>query len=216
LESHALIATLKPLKFCASSKVFGVLLKDTFLPTSTKTMEGLARIRTLSLGLFISLIVLLAAMPQPFSRKSTFLYSWHLYVNSQLVHYPDVTHRCSDRALANHKVVTDSFRSIYTINSGIAEGTAVAVGRYPEDSYQGGNPWYLNTLAAAELLYDALYTWNKQGYITVTSTSLAFFQDFSSSVTAGTHDLLILTSSSCDAPQVFFLNVDHITMLTQG
>ncbi|KAH8759677.1 Six-hairpin glycosidase-like protein [Hyaloscypha sp. PMI_1271] len=94
---------------------------------------------------------------------------------------------CSDRALANHKVVTDSFRSIYTINSGIAEGTAVAVGRYPEDSYQGGNPWYLNTLAAAEQLYDALYTWNKQGYITVTSTSLAFFKDLSSSVTAGTY-----------------------------
>jgi glucoamylase len=68
---------------------------------------------------------------------------------------------------------------------------AVAVGRYPEDSYQGGNPWYLNTLAAAEQLYDALYTWNRQGYITVTSTSLAFFQDFSSSVTAGTY-----TSSS--------------------
>ena len=44
--------------------------------------------------------------------------------------------RCSDRALANHKVVTDSFRSIYTLNSGIAEGTAVSVGRYPEDSYQ--------------------------------------------------------------------------------
>jgi glucoamylase len=103
----------------------------------------------------------------------------------------DISYRCSDRALANHKVVTDSFRSIYTINSGIAEGTAVAVGRYPEDSYQGGNPWYLNTLAAAEQLYDALYTWNKQGYITVTSTSLAFFQDFSSSVTAGTQALIL-------------------------
>jgi glucoamylase len=95
--------------------------------------------------------------------------------------------RCSDRALANHKVVTDSFRSIYTVNSGIAEGTAVSVGRYPEDSYQGGNPWYLNTLAAAEQLYDALYTWNKQGSITVTTTSLAFFQDFDSSITAGTY-----------------------------
>ncbi|KAK3943533.1 glycoside hydrolase family 15 protein [Diplogelasinospora grovesii] len=94
---------------------------------------------------------------------------------------------CSDRALANHKVVTDSFRSIYTINSGIAEGVAVAVGRYPEDSYYNGNPWYLNTLAAAEQLYDALYVWNQQGSITVTSTSLAFFQDFLSSVTAGTY-----------------------------
>ncbi|KAG0646292.1 hypothetical protein D0Z07_8248 [Hyphodiscus hymeniophilus] len=94
---------------------------------------------------------------------------------------------CSDRALANHKVVTDSFRSIYTINSGIAEGDAVAVGRYPEDSYQGGNPWYLNTLAAAEQLYDALYTWNKQGSIAVTATSLGFFKDFDSSITAGTY-----------------------------
>lgn len=41
---------------------------------------------------------------------------------------------CSDKALANHKVVTDSFRSIYSINSGIAEGKGVAVGRYPEVS----------------------------------------------------------------------------------
>ena len=39
---------------------------------------------------------------------------------------------CSDKALANHKVLTDSFRSIYAINSGIPEGIAVAVGRYPE------------------------------------------------------------------------------------
>lgn len=48
---------------------------------------------------------------------------------------------CSDKALANHKVVTDSFRSIYAINNGIARGVGVAVGRYPEDTYQGGNPW---------------------------------------------------------------------------
>ncbi|KAF7946409.1 hypothetical protein EAE96_009407 [Botrytis aclada] len=94
---------------------------------------------------------------------------------------------CSDRALSNHKVVTDSFRSIYSINSGIAEGVAVSVGRYPEDSYYGGNPWYLNTLAAAEQLYDALYTWNRIGSITVTATSLAFFKDFSPSITAGTY-----------------------------
>lgn len=51
---------------------------------------------------------------------------------------------CSARALANHKVTTDSFRAVYAINSGIAEGSAVAVGRYPEDVYQGGNPWYVS------------------------------------------------------------------------
>jgi glucoamylase len=84
--------------------------------------------------------------------------------------------------------VTDSFRSIYSINSGIAQGSAVAVGRYPEDVYFGGNPWYLATLAAAEQLYDALYVWNKQGFITVTSTSLPFFKDFGSSITTGTYN----------------------------
>lgn len=94
---------------------------------------------------------------------------------------------CSDKALANHKAVTDAFRSIYPINSGVPQGHAVAVGRYPEDVYFGGHPWYLNTLAAAEQLYDSLYVWNAQGYITVTSTALAFFQDLSLDVVTGTH-----------------------------
>lgn len=94
---------------------------------------------------------------------------------------------CSDKALANHKVTTDSFRSVFAINSGIAEGLAVAVGRYPEDVYQGGNPWYLANLAAAEQLYDALYQWSKNGSLTITTTSLAFFRDLSSSVATGTY-----------------------------
>ncbi|RHZ59208.1 hypothetical protein CDV55_102012 [Aspergillus turcosus] len=94
---------------------------------------------------------------------------------------------CSPRALANHKVYTDSFRSIYPINSGIAEGVAVSVGRYPEDSYYNGNPWFLTTLAAAEQLYDAIYQWNKIGSITITSTSLPFFNDIYSSAAVGTY-----------------------------
>jgi glucoamylase len=47
---------------------------------------------------------------------------------------------CSDRALSNHKIFVDSFRTIYTLNSGIPEGSAVAIGRYPEDTYYNGNP----------------------------------------------------------------------------
>ncbi|KAF2804608.1 extracellular glucoamylase protein [Mytilinidion resinicola] len=93
---------------------------------------------------------------------------------------------CSSKMLANHKAVTDSFRS-YSINSEIAQGAAVAVGRYSEDSYYNGNPWYLNTLAAAEQLYDALYQYNKLGSITITSTSLAFWTDIYSSAAAGTY-----------------------------
>lgn len=94
---------------------------------------------------------------------------------------------CSPRALANHKAVTDSFRSIYGINAGIPAGTAVAVGRYAEDVYFGGNPWYLNTLAAAEQLYDALFQWNRIGSITITSVSLPFFRDIFPSAAVGTY-----------------------------
>ncbi|KAF8176989.1 glucoamylase [Pholiota molesta] len=94
---------------------------------------------------------------------------------------------CSDKALSSLKVYVDSFRSIYGINSGIASNAAVATGRYPEDVYFNGNPWYLATAAVAEQLYDSLIVWKQQGSLTVTSTSLAFFQQFSSSVTAGTY-----------------------------
>ncbi|KAG8626199.1 hypothetical protein KVT40_006600 [Elsinoe batatas] len=94
---------------------------------------------------------------------------------------------CSDKALANHKVVTDSFRSIYTINQGIAQGTGVAVGRYPEDSYYGGNPWYLATFAAAEQLYDAVFTWRRLGSLSITSISLPFFRDIYPSAAVGTY-----------------------------
>ncbi|TFK52523.1 glucoamylase [Heliocybe sulcata] len=94
---------------------------------------------------------------------------------------------CSDKALSNLKVYVDSFRSVYSINSGIASNAAVATGRYPEDTYQGGNPWYLTTFAPAEQLYDALNVWAAQGSLNVTSISLPFFQQFSSSVTAGSY-----------------------------
>ncbi|KAJ6584037.1 glucoamylase [Mycena vulgaris] len=94
---------------------------------------------------------------------------------------------CSDKALSSLKVYVDSFRSIYTVNSGIASNAAVATGRYPEDSYMGGNPWYLTTAAVAEQLYDALIVWKAQGSLSVTPISLAFFQQFSPSVAAGTY-----------------------------
>jgi len=43
----------------------------------------------------------------------------------------------------------------------------------------------LCTLAAAEQLYDALYRWDSQGYLDVTSISLEFFRDFNSSISVG-------------------------------
>ena len=49
--------------------------------------------------------------------------------------------------------------------------------RVARDIYYTGNPWYLITIGAAEFLYDAIAQWTKQGFISVDSTSLAFFQD---------------------------------------
>ncbi|KAJ7195533.1 glucoamylase [Mycena pura] len=94
---------------------------------------------------------------------------------------------CSDKALSSLKVYVDSFRSIYSINGGTASNAAVATGRYPEDVYMGGNPWYLTTAAVAEQLYDALIVWNAQGSLQVTSISLPFFKQFLPSVTVGTY-----------------------------
>ncbi|KAJ3727047.1 glucoamylase [Lentinula raphanica] len=94
---------------------------------------------------------------------------------------------CSDVALSNLLTYVDSFRNIYPINSGLANSVAAATGRYPEDSYMGGNPWYLTTLAVSEQLYDSLIVWNQQKSLNVTSFSLPFFQLFDSSVTVGTY-----------------------------
>ena len=94
---------------------------------------------------------------------------------------------CSARALSNLKVVADSFKE-WEINSGIAEGEAMALGRYIEDVYMDGNPWYLTTSAAAEQLYYALASWDKAGSIEVTDVSLAFFKGISESAAEGTYE----------------------------
>ena len=87
---------------------------------------------------------------------------------------------CSDKALANLKVYVESFRyGVYYINNGIPANEAIAVGRYFEDVYFCGNPWYLTTLAVAEQLYRAVHTWDAlHAGIEVTSISLPFFKQF--------------------------------------
>jgi glucoamylase len=89
--------------------------------------------------------------------------------------------------LATHKVLVDSFRKIYPINKSTPKGSAVAIGRYPEDTYYQGNPWYLCTLAAAELLYDAVAQFKKQGHLTIDSTNQAFFKDIHPPAHLGSH-----------------------------
>ncbi len=56
-----------------------------------------------------------------------------------------------------------------------------AIGRYPEDVYDGvgfsgGNPWYLATLAFAELNYHAAYEFKQSGQIAITEKNRIFFE----------------------------------------
>lgn len=92
---------------------------------------------------------------------------------------------CSSKALSNLKVVSDSMRG-WPINQGIPQGQAPALGRYVEDVYYNGNPWYLTTTAAAEQLYYAVFQWNKLGSITIDNMSLPFFKDIYASAATGT------------------------------
>ncbi|KAA8895926.1 glucoamylase I precursor [Sphaerosporella brunnea] len=97
----------------------------------------------------------------------------------------------SDEALVTLQAMVNSMTPLYSINS--ASGSpGVAIGRYPADVYNGvgtsqGNPWFICTFTVAELLYTAINQFAAAGQITVTSTTLSFFQQFLSSVTAGTY-----------------------------
>ncbi|KAJ4291330.1 hypothetical protein N0V88_006334 [Collariella sp. IMI 366227] len=96
---------------------------------------------------------------------------------------------CHPRSLANFKYFVDTFRNttFYPINEGIPGNKAVALGRYPEDIYFNGNPWYLIVLGAAEFLYDAIAVWHKTGSLTVDETSLPFFKDLYPLARKGTY-----------------------------
>ncbi|KAJ9474248.1 Glucoamylase, intracellular sporulation-specific [Pseudozyma hubeiensis] len=97
----------------------------------------------------------------------------------------------SDKLLATHKAYVDSFRSLYAINNNAAAPAAVGTGRYPSDVYNGdgtsqGNPWYICTLAAAEVLNTAISVAGTRGNLAVSSISLPFYKQFSNSASTGT------------------------------
>ncbi|MGZ3724648.1 MAG: glycoside hydrolase family 15 protein [Pseudobdellovibrio sp.] len=62
------------------------------------------------------------------------------------------------KVIGTVKALTKAFTDLYPINKS-QPAPAVAIGRYPEDVYdgdafQGGNPWVLTTLAVAETYYE--------------------------------------------------------------
>ncbi|KAB5572515.1 family 15 glycosyl hydrolase [Coniochaeta sp. 2T2.1] len=96
---------------------------------------------------------------------------------------------CHSQSLASFKVFVDTFRNpdLYPINAGIPPSDGVALGRYAEDIYYNGNPWYLITLGAAEFLYDAIAQWSAAKSITVDAVSLPFFRALYPNATTTTY-----------------------------
>ncbi len=56
-----------------------------------------------------------------------------------------------EKILATAQQLENTFQNLYEINQNLE--MAPAIGRYADDVYFGGNPWYLTTLAYAELHY---------------------------------------------------------------
>jgi len=85
----------------------------------------------------------------------------------------------SDRILATTVKVVDSFKDLYAIN-GQDDTVGTAIGRYPEDKYNGngmslGNPWFLATTAIAEIHYKAARAFVSRGSVSVTDLNREFF-----------------------------------------
>ncbi|KAJ2660239.1 hypothetical protein IWW48_003071 [Coemansia sp. RSA 1200] len=95
----------------------------------------------------------------------------------------------SDRMLMTVVRLVSAFKPLYGIN-GVSFATvnsaimpvSLALGRYPEDKYDGynssgpGNPWSLVTSGMAEYHYRLVDTWNRREAITVTSAVAGFLK----------------------------------------
>lgn len=96
----------------------------------------------------------------------------------------------SDEVLVTLQALVNVMKPLYSINT--ASGApGVAIGRYPEDVYDGAgtsaaNPWFICTLTTAEVLFTASKGFTTAGKITVSSLTQSFFKQFLSTATAGT------------------------------
>src|SRR5581483_11292120 len=80
-----------------------------------------------------------------------------------------------DRILSTAYHVHRRFKDLYPINRR-PEIPGVAIGRYPEDVYYGGNPWVIATNGMAQLHYRAAERYLRSGGIQISARNLPFFQ----------------------------------------
>lgn len=91
------------------------------------------------------------------------------------------------RVLATAVHIEESFKSLYPVNQR-QDVPGVAIGRYPEDKYNGyhsqevGNPWVLTTLAFAQFYYRLANELESRETVKIDPVSLPFFQGISESL----------------------------------
>lgn len=66
------------------------------------------------------------------------------------------------------------FKQIYHINNSVGS-PGIAIGRYPEDEFYGGNPWILTTAAFAEFYFELANTLLNKKRIVLTKSSRDFY-----------------------------------------
>ncbi|MBW0539140.1 hypothetical protein O181_078855 [Austropuccinia psidii MF-1] len=117
----------------------------------------------------------------------------------------------SDRTLATLDRLVEVFELLYPINKS-KSGQGIAIGRYPEDEYDGingnsvGHPWFLCTHAVAEVTYLAINQFRKSPHIQVTTFNLSFFSRF----------LPELQSSSKQLPWIIERGTEKYKKLLEG
>ncbi|BGP18495.1 hypothetical protein JCM10213_001189 [Rhodosporidiobolus nylandii] len=85
--------------------------------------------------------------------------SWAKLTSSSSLPAAALPAESADKILSTLARLVDEFAKVYPLNAGRREkGAAVALGRYPEDVYDGvgvskAHPWYLATAGAAEYLF---------------------------------------------------------------
>ncbi|KAI9827185.1 MAG: Glucoamylase, intracellular sporulation-specific [Thelocarpon impressellum] len=95
----------------------------------------------------------------------------------------------SDEVLLSLLKLAQDQRDRFPINSAFSHPLfGTGLGRYPEDIYDGcgtsvGNPWFLCTASAAELLYRAALHFKYQGSIRVSSLGLPFWHALNPHIT---------------------------------
>lgn len=84
-----------------------------------------------------------------------------------------------DRVISTAHQLIKAFRALYPINQQY-DRPGIAIGRYPEDTYDGvrtnsvGNPWFLTTLALAEYSYALRLSLETQEKILISDLNLGF------------------------------------------